>query len=144
MIKEKKSQGNNGEDSRGGKHVEDTFRFHNRRASIRLKMIYPALYTRYDTQGRAYDQKMGRSMDVSRGGVKLQSSYPVDSGEVLDISMALRENLVNFKGKVVYVTGSEDHGFESGISINDIEDQDKIALTRFIYYFKGSGQGEDT
>lgn len=124
--------------------MEDSSRFHNRRASIRLKVIYPALYTRYDGQGRAYDQKMGRSMDVSRGGVKLQSSYPVDSGEVLDISMALRENLVNFKGKVVYVTGSEDQGFELGISIEDIADQDKIALTRFMYYFKESGQGKDT
>jgi len=52
--------------------------------------------------------------------------------------------LINFKGKVVYVTGSEDQGFELGISIEDIANQDKIALTRFIYYFKGSGQGEDT
>jgi len=124
--------------------VEDIFRFHNRRGSIRLKMIYPALYTRYDDQGRAYDRKMSRSMNVSLGGVKLQSSYPLDSGEVLNISMALRENLINFKGKVVYVTGSEDQGFELGISIEDIANQDKIALTRFIYYFKGSGQGEDT
>lgn len=124
--------------------MEDIFRFHNRRGSIRLKMIYPALYTRYDDQGRAYDRKMSRSMNVSLGGVKLQSSYPLDSGEVLNISMALRENLINFKGKVVYVTGSEDQGFELGISIEDIANQDKIALTRFIYYFKGSGQGEDT
>ena len=124
--------------------MEDIFRFHNRRGSIRLKMIYPALYTRYDDQGRAYDRKMSRSMNVSLGGVKLQSSYPVDSGEVLNISMALRENLINFKGKVVYVTGSEDQGFELGISIEDIAGQDKIALTRFIYYFKGSAQGEDT
>ena len=124
--------------------MEDSSRFHNRRGSIRLKMIYPALYTRYDRQGRAYDQKMGRSMDVSRGGVKLQSSFPVGSGEVLDISMALRENLIKFKGRVVYVTGSEEQGFELGISIADIADQDKIALTRFIYYFRESEQGKDT
>jgi hypothetical protein len=144
MIEEKPKARLTMKEIQGGDKVEDTFRFHNRRASIRLKMIYPALYTRYDSQGRAYDQKMSRSMDVSLGGVKLESSYPVDSGEVLDISMALRENLINFKGKVVYVTGSEDQGFELGISIEDIADQDKIALTRFIYYFKESGQGEDT
>ena len=83
-------------------------------------------------------------MNVSLGGVRLQSSFTVDSGEVLDISMVLGENLVTFKGKVIYVAGSEDQGFELGISIEDIADQDKIALTRFIYYFKGSGQGEDT
>jgi hypothetical protein len=119
--------------------MEDTFRFHDRRDSIRLKMDYPALYTRFDNQGRACDQKISHSMNVSLGGVKLQSSFPVDSGETLDISMALGENLVTFKGKVAYVSGSEDQGFELGISIEDIEDQDKISLTRFIYYFRGTG-----
>jgi hypothetical protein len=120
--------------------MEDTFRFHDRRESIRLNMDYPALYTRFDNQGRAYDQKISHSKDVSRGGVKLQSSFPVDAGELLDISMALGENLVTFKGKVTYVSGSEDQGFEMGISIEDIEAQDKISLTRFIYYFRRTGQ----
>lgn len=120
--------------------MEDSYKFHNRRESIRLSMMYPALYTRVDEKGNAYDQKMSRSMNVSLGGVKLQSNYSVDSGEVLDISMALRENLINFQGKVVYVRGSEDRGFELGISIEDIADEDKIALRRFIYYFKGSEQ----
>ena len=120
--------------------MEDTFRYHDRRDSIRLKMDYPALYTRFDTQGRACDQKISHSMNVSLGGVKLQSSFPVDSGETLDISMALGENLITFKGKVTYVRGSEDQGFEMGISIEDIADEDRIALRRFIYYFKGSGQ----
>jgi hypothetical protein len=120
--------------------MEDTFRFHERRDSIRLNMDYPALYTRFDNQGRACDQKISHSMNVSLGGVKLQSSFPVDSGETLDISMALGENLVTFKGRVAYVKGSEDQGFELGISIEDIEDQDKISLKRFIYYFRGMGQ----
>ena len=107
-------------------------------------MIYPAVYIRFDNQGRAYDQKISRSMNVSLGGVRLQSSFPVDSGELLDITMTLEEKLVTFKGKVIYVTGSENQGFELGISIEDIAKQDKIALTRFIYYFKGSGQRGDT
>ena len=120
--------------------MEDMFRFHERRDSIRLNMDYPALYTRFDNQGRACDQKISHSMNVSLGGVKLQSSFPVDSGETLDISMALGENLVTFKGRVAYVKGSEDQGFELGISIEDIDNQDKISLTRFIYYFRGMGQ----
>lgn len=119
--------------------MQDAFRFHDRRESIRLKMDYPAIYSRFDNEGREYDQKISRSMNVSLGGVRLQSSFPVDSGEVLDITMVLGENLVTFKGKVVYVKSSKNQGFELGISIEDIEDQDRIALTRFIYYFKGIG-----
>jgi hypothetical protein len=126
-----------------GEGMEDTFRYQERRGSIRLKMIYPALYTRFDNQGRECDQKISRSMDVSQGGVRLQSSFLVDSGEVLDITMALGENLVTFKGKVVYVAPSEDQGFELGISIQDIEVQDRVALTRFIDDLTGSGQRWD-
>ena len=120
--------------------MEDTFRFQERRDSIRLKMDYPAIYIRFDNQGKEYGKKISRSMNVSLGGVRLQSNFPVDPGEVLDITMALGENSVTFKGKVIYVTPSEGKGFEFGISIEDIENRDRIALTRFIYYFKGYGQ----
>ena len=119
--------------------MEDTFSFQDRRGSIRLKMIYPAIYTRFDNQGRPYDQKISRSMNVSQGGVRLQSSFLVGSGEVLDITMALGENLVTFQGEVIYVKPSEDESFELGISIKDIENGDKNTLTRFIENFKGSG-----
>jgi integration host factor subunit beta len=119
--------------------MEDTLTFQNRKDSIRLKVIYPAIYTRFDNKGRACEQKISRSMNVSQGGVRLQSNFPVDSGEVLAVTLALGGNLVAFKGKVVYVTSTEDQGFEFGISIEDIENQDRVTLTRFIYYSKGSG-----
>lgn len=124
--------------------MEDTLKPQERRGSIRLKMMYPALYTRLDNQGRACDQKMSRSMDMSQGGVRLQSSFPLDSGEVLDISMALKEDLVSFKGKVVYVKSSEKEDYEFGICIEDIGDEDRITLTRFLEGFRGSAKREDS
>jgi nucleoid DNA-binding protein len=119
--------------------MEDRLTFQNRKDSIRLKVIYPAIYTRFDNKGRPCDQKICRSMNVSQGGVKLQSNFPVDSGEELDVTIALGGNLVAFKGKVVYVASSEGESFEFGISIEEIEDQDKVTLTQFIHYSMGSG-----
>lgn len=133
----KNYQGYTGRDPRAGR-IEDRLTFQNRKDSIRLKVIYPAIYTRFDTKGREYDQKACRSMNVSQRGVRLQSSFPVDSGELLDITIALGGNLVAFKGRVVYVASSEGDGFEFGISIEDIDDQDRVALTRFIHYSMGA------
>jgi len=124
--------------------MEDTLKPQERRGAIRLRMMYPAVYTRFDNQGRACDQKMSRSMDMSQGGVRLQSSFSVDSGEVLDISMALKEDLVSFKGKVVYVTSSEKEDYEFGICIEDIGDEDRIALTRFLEGLGGSAKREES
>jgi hypothetical protein len=106
-------------------------------------MIYPALYTRFDNEGRECDQKISRSMDLGPGGVRLQSGFVVHSGEVLELTMALGEDLVTFKGKVVYVAPSKDQGFEFGISIEDIESRDRTTLTRFIDDFKESEQRMD-
>ena len=124
--------------------MEDTLKPQERRGAIRLRMMYPAVYTRFDNQGRACDQKMSLSTDMSQGGVRLQSSFSVDSGEVLDISMALKEDLVSFKGKVVYVTSSEKEDYEFGICIEDIGDEDRIALTRFLEGFGGSAKREES
>ena len=103
-----------------------------RRNAIRVKMVAPAVYTRFDTKGRASDQKPSNSVNVSSGGVRLKSSFPVESGEMLDISIALAGAPITFKGKVVYVSPSPDEGFELGISIDAIDNEDRIALTRFV------------
>lgn len=120
--------------------MEDTFRFHDRRASVRLKIDYPALCTRFDNLGRRCDQRISHSINVSLGGARFQSNFPVNPGEILDITMALADKLVTLKAKVVYVTASEDRGFEFGVSFIDSEHQDRITLKRFIYHFKGSVQ----
>lgn len=120
--------------------MHDSFRFRDRRGSIRLKTMCPAIFTRFNNQGRTGNKEICRSMNVSLGGVKLHSRSPVRPGETVNITMALDENVVTFRGKVIYVTPSGKERFELGLSIEEIENEDRIALNRFIYYFRGSGQ----
>jgi hypothetical protein len=40
--------------------------------------------------------------------------------------------------KVTHVTMPDRHPCQWGASIEKIDDQDRIALTRFFYYFKGA------
>lgn len=112
--------------------MEDELRFQDRRNSIRLKIVSPVVYTQFDNQGRACEGKRSKTMNISSGGVKLKSSFSVESGELLEITMALGPKMVTFKGKVIYATPSDDQGFEFGISIEEIENQDRIALARFV------------
>jgi len=110
--------------------MEHKPRIHERRSSIRHNMIYPAIYTRFDNQGRPFDEKPSRSVNISLGGVRLQSSFAVNPKEVLDVALALEDSLVSYKGEVVYVVYSQDKGFELGISIKEIENGDRMALNR--------------
>jgi hypothetical protein len=111
---------------------------YNRRNSVRLSATCPGSHARYDEEGRPFDQRPSRSLNLSSEGVALQSRFPVDLGETLKVTMALGEDLVSFRGEVVYVKPMKGHGFEFGISIRDIGKTDRVALTRFIYYFKPS------
>lgn len=111
--------------------MEDSLRLQNRRYSARFNGIYPVIYTRFDDQGRECDQKPSRSVNVGPGGVRLRSSFPVNPSEVLDVTVALEDTLISFMGRAVYVTRFEDHTYEFGISIKEIEDRDRIRLSRF-------------
>lgn len=102
-----------------------------RRNSVRWKMIYPAIYTRFDKEGRPFDEKPSRSMNVSLGGIRLQSSFPVHPRETLDIAVALGNSLVSYKGEVIYVIHAQDQRFELGISIKKIRNGDRMILNRF-------------
>ncbi|NIO03127.1 MAG: hypothetical protein GTN74_00540 [Proteobacteria bacterium] len=106
-------------------------RFRERRNSVRLRLVYPAIYTRIDNEGRAYDEKPSRSMDLSMGGVRLQSGFSVNPKELFDIAFALAGSLVTFKGEVVYVKHSRDRSFEMGVSIRAIKNLDRIVLDQF-------------
>jgi hypothetical protein len=118
--------------------MDDQFRNHEKRRSVRLSARCPSVYLRFDKDGEPYDQRPSRTFNVSSEGAGIESSFEVDPGELLKVTLALGEQLVNFKAKVAYVNPKEDGGCQFGVSIQDIEKTDKIALTRFIYYFNPS------
>jgi hypothetical protein len=102
-----------------------------RRDTIRYEADYPATYARFDEDGRPWDTKESRSINLSLGGVRLRSSSPVNAKELLYISVLLKGKPVSFRGEVVYVIYCPNRGYEVGISIREIKNQDRMALARF-------------
>ncbi len=111
--------------------MERNPRLQERRNWVRFNKMHPVTYIRFDEKGNPCDQKPSRSMNMSQGGVKLQSNFPVQQEEVLDLTMALEDELITFRGKVIYVIRSEEQGFEFGVAITDIDNQDKEILSKY-------------
>ena len=112
--------------------MENRPRTQDKRHAIRVKVAVPTSYIRFDDKGWVRQLATSRSMDVSSGGVRLRSSYPVDPREVLEITMAFRQRMLTFRGEVVHVTDSKDESLEFGVRIKEIRDEDRIALARFV------------
>ncbi len=111
-----------------------------KRNDFRYEMVYPVIYTRFDDQGREFDQRPSKLMNMSLGGVGLLANSPVDPGEMLDISMALedvlvayQDRLVSFLGKVIYLIPSQDQTIRLGISIEKIKDRERCKINDFIH-----------
>jgi len=115
-----------------GNPVEKKPRFQDRRNAIRVKLAAPASCIRFDKKGWVRKFVTTRSMDIGSGGVRLKSSFPVDLREMLQVTIAFRPRMLTFRGEVVHVTVSEDENLEFGVRIKEINDQDRIALTKFI------------
>ena len=109
--------------------MKDEFEFPDRRHVDRLKVDHPASYVQTD---RPYVRRTARLTNLSMAGVKLVSSSRVETGELLDVTLALADREVSFKGKAVYVTPAKDEGFELGISIEEIDDHQRGILIRFL------------
>lgn len=119
--------------------MKDQPKLLDRRKSIRFNVVYPVVYTRIDDQGRPSDEKPSSSVNVSLEGLRLRSSFRVDPQEILEITLALAESLVTLLGKVVYVTRSEDQGFEFGISTQRIEYESMTPLVSYLQRILASG-----
>jgi hypothetical protein len=102
-----------------------------RRNAIRHEVDYSATYARFDEDGRPWNPKQSRSINLSLGGVRLRSSSPVNVKELLSISVLLKGKPVSFRGEVVHVIYCPNRGYEAGISIKEITNQDRMALARF-------------
>lgn len=103
-----------------------------------MPAVCPCTYVQLDHEGAPHDQRPSRTVNLCLEGVGLQSDYPVEPGETVKVTMALGQGLITFRGKVIYVNPSETQGFRFGVSIRDMDKMDKIALTRYIYYFNPS------
>jgi hypothetical protein len=95
-------------------------------------MVSPVLCTQFNQKGMPSESKLSKSIDISSGGVKLKSAFPVPANERLEITMALGPNFITFKGEVVHARPAEDYGYVLGIAITEIENHDRVVLTRFV------------
>ena len=107
-------------------------RIQDRRRSIRLEVSPKALCTLFDNRGRPGRQAPLRSLDLSSGGARFRSDFLVIPGQTIEVTLSLGPHLIFFMGRVVHVTPSEGQGFEFGVHIEHIENEDRITLTKFL------------
>lgn len=107
-------------------------RKHQRMASLNL------LHVEIYKDDELIKQGVGRTLNISESGILLEIHFPIDTDKVVvQVTIGLKEDLLEIKGKSVRCLQAENGKYQIGILFNKIENEttDKI-LKKYIEAFK--------
>ena len=93
-------------------------------------------YVCLDENDQIIKQGMGRTLNVSKGGILLETHIKIDSGKIVLLTIGLEEDLVDIKGKIVTSSEGNEGKFESGIQFLETDETSREILDRYITAFK--------
>ncbi len=101
------------------------------RRNPRIDALSLVSYTLMDDNGRALGRGMGRTLNISDGGILLETHSPVNPFDILGLDIGLRDNLVNMMGRVIYrKSGASIH--EIGIRFLEAGERQHRMLSSFV------------
>jgi c-di-GMP-binding flagellar brake protein YcgR len=115
-------------------HIEELMRRTERRKYIRPEALNLLDYLVVDDQGRQGDYSMGRTLNVSKGGILMETHIPLPQGQRVMITLGLRDELIDIMGKIVYSTFDACR-HQNGIEFFHVADSDQQILNLYISAF---------
>jgi hypothetical protein len=99
-----------------------------RRSYPRVEVSHPILYYR-DTRGRPH---MGSTIDLSLGGIRIETLYGLASGDRLEIYVSIHPHVIKSGGQVVYVLGYDGEWLKAGIRFDYLAGHDRHYIGEYI------------
>ena len=81
-------------------------------------------------------QTMGRTLDVSEAGIRLETAVPVEMDSTLMMTIGLEEELVDIKGRVVHSSKGEEDRYQLGVEFFEKDEKTSKILKKFIAAFQ--------
>ena len=104
----------------------------NKRKNPRVKTSNGVSYICIDENGNEIEQGMGRAIDISLGGMLLETSVPIESKYILIATIDLEGNLIEIRGKVAYSRKIESGEFLTGIQFLETPERQIKIIAEFI------------
>lgn len=87
-----------------------------RRKYPRVRIYYPISYVCMDKNDCAVQQNIGVALNISQRGILIETADSVFSKYITLISVDLKKNIVEIKGKVAYCKKIKSGKYRTGIS----------------------------
>ncbi len=101
-----------------------------KRSHPRVKASYPVLYSSH-----VYPRpKVGSTIDLSRGGARIETPFSLIPGETIEISIALNSQVIKCRGRVVSTSSLDGGRPAAGVEFEHISKHDELYLAEYISY----------
>ncbi len=97
-------------------------------------------YVCEDEKGVVINEGMGRTLNVSESGILLETHFATVPSHYLSLTIAIEEDLVDIRGRIVHSNTGEDGKFQTGVQFLDIDDNALEMLKKFIRIFISESQ----
>src|SRR6056297_3165569 len=91
---------------------ESSVRNSNRRKQDRYDSLNLLTYICIDSDGKEWKQGMGRTLNISQSGIKVETHDAIDTQLVMLLSVGIEDDLVDIKGRTVYCNRGDNGRFE--------------------------------
>jgi len=97
----------------------------------RLDSTHLISYTHFDDKDTPDEMGMGKTLDLSQGGVTIQAhrSFPANTG--LEMVIALEDKLIRVKGRVVHSRAVGKELYDLGVCFTEVQESDQGLLMEF-------------
>ena len=100
------------------------------RQFIRKQSLHLLDYIVIDRNGLQTTYSMGRTLDVSENGLKLETTQQISKGDTLLITVGLEDDLVDLRGEVIH-SEYRDKRYITGVEFRDISEEGKRIFKRY-------------
>ncbi len=103
-----------------------------RRTLSRIDSLNFVSYQYFDSENNVEVEEIGRTLDISLGGIKLEVPLSKVPSSEIKLYIALEEAVINVKGEVAHVDEHDNGCCEVGIRFVEISHGDQVVIEKFL------------
>jgi hypothetical protein len=103
-----------------------------KRSDKRLHRFYLTIMTGYDEHGEFDIASVGRTMDISEGGIKMEVPAGVDFHLRVGVTLGVEDDVMKLDGDVVHLRKKDDGDMELGVQFTNMSEEQKVFLGRHL------------
>jgi hypothetical protein len=108
-----------------------------RRRYIRPESLNLLDYIVVDEQGVQSEYSMGRTLNISIGGILMETHIKLQGGHQVMITLGLEDELIDVMGRITHSTPYDDGMYHNGIEFFHASIEDRRIINKYVEAFHG-------